>query len=129
MRESRVEAAVRYMAIGLIVLVLAGFAFVVLVAYAVAYGDAEPTWISQDETRVYGCYMQEEPGDETLTITFREAGRVARIASRGETATVMFTGGGLAGDYYRGGEVTLTIDPEAYVDGLRTGSRGPCQWQ
>jgi len=72
-------------------------------------------------------YTGKEVKDANLTIVFLEHGYEALVRSNGEEALLKFVGSGLAGDRYRSGDVRLLIDPEAYVDGLKSGARGPCQ--
>lgn len=115
---------VRYVAFGL-GLIIVGLGFVVYKLHYIGWGNITPTFFKEDETRVFDCYQEDEPTE--ITITFRNSGQIAIVESFGDVALVEFYKGGLAGDRYRGGEVTLVVSGEAYVNGMRGGSRGPCQ--
>ena len=104
----------------------AGIAAVLAVTLLPGCGDSKPLFNKEDSTRTYGCYMEEYSEESEVTVAFMEGGRKAIIHSRGERAPVEFKYGNLGGDHYRGGAVTLRVDPEWYVDGMPGGSRGPC---
>jgi hypothetical protein len=91
-------------------------------------GGSTPTFDYGKVTRIYDCYSEEWVTERpTITVTFIE-GRKALVTSRGETALVEFKGTLLYEDFYRGDGVTLRLDPEAHVSGMRSGARGPCQY-
>ena len=115
--------------LGNIFLAVFGVAVAVLVymAYSFGWGSKEPMYFTGNKTIIFGCYMEKTTEDTDVAITFLEQGYKALVRSNGEEVLLVFVGSGLVGDRYGAGDVRLLIDPEAYIDGLKTGARGPCQ--
>ena len=115
--------------LGNIVLAVFGIILSVLVyiVHSIGWGGKQPTFYTENETSIFGCYMEKTTEDTDVEITFLEQGYKALVRSNGEEVLLVFVGSGLVGDRYGAGDVRLLIDPEAYIDGLQTGARGPCQ--
>jgi hypothetical protein len=101
-------------------------AVIVYFIYEVGWGSDEPQFLAEGETRVFDCYL-EAIHRGSVTVTVSDSGRKAKVESLGKQATVVFEGGGLAGDHYRNGDVKLRVDPELNVVGMEGGDRRPCQ--
>ncbi len=96
-------------------------AVIVYFFHEVGWGSDEPQFLAEGETRVFGCYL-ETTYRGSVTVTVSDSGRKATVESLGKQATVVFEGGGLAGDRYRNGEVHLRVDAELYVAGMEGGA-------
>ncbi|MBB3952582.1 hypothetical protein [Aureimonas jatrophae] len=88
--------------------------------------DDEPhfDW-SGDQTST--CYQDHAQRYPTLSIAFSDGGRHAVLRFPNRDVRTTFQRGGLAGDVYRGDDIQLTLDPEAYVTGYGDQGIGPCQ--
>ena len=115
---------VRYVGFGLGLTIAVGLA---VALYKIGRGNSWPMFFHDAVTRTFDCYVEGETKDRSITIQFQDQGRTALVQSRGDTALVKFQSGGWTGDRYRSGQVSLVIDPEVYVTGMKGGSRGPCQ--
>jgi hypothetical protein len=94
--------------------------------YKVGWRSDDPQFLAEGQTRIFDCYL-ETTHRGSVTVTVLDSGRKATVESLGKQATVVFEGGGLAGDHYRNGDVRLRVDAELHVAGMEGGDRGPCQ--